>query len=86
VIDPVFIQVEPAAADALCPEFIFCYVRHIAGVAGPVGAAVDQQDIERCTVIGKRGILCIMEKFSGRTAAFRTSFRRVLAGHDIVAY
>jgi len=77
--------VEPAAAYTLLAEIRFGNIGHIAGVAGPVGTAVDQQHIERFAIIRELALLILRYEFMGRAVADRTALWRFFAFKDKTA-
>ena len=86
VVDPVFAQVESPAGYPLLPEHFFCDLCHDAGVPVPVGAAVDEQDIEWCSIVGEPHEFPIVNEFAGRAVAVGASLRRFLPGENKSAY
>jgi hypothetical protein len=78
-------QVEPAAADTPFTEICFGNIGHVTGVAGPVGTAIDQQHIERFTIIRELAPFVLRYEFVGRAVADRAAFGRFFTFKDKTA-
>jgi hypothetical protein len=78
-------QVEPAAADAPLAEILFGNVGHVTGVAGTVGAPVDDENIEFLPIIPELFPARYRQEFRGRAVADRAAFGRFFTFKDKAA-
>jgi len=86
VIDPVFVQVEPPIGDSSFTEHLFGNLGHHARIPCPVGASVDEQNLEWLSIVNERYMLFFMDEFAGRTVTIGATPRRLLSSKDKTAH
>jgi hypothetical protein len=82
VIDAMLAQVISAVLHTTFAEVLFSNVSHVTGIAGPVSAAIDQQDIKWPAIMGELGMVRVLNKFMGRAVAYGTSPWRFFTRKD----
>jgi hypothetical protein len=82
VINFMLTQVVPAVGHAPFPKGGFSKVCHVAGVSGPVSAAVDEKEIEWFAFIRELLTIFLWYEFVGRAMAHGAAFRWLFPGKD----